>query len=163
MGQRVYELRSVRPVHGVAGRLRDATPGDRPLLVRWTAEFHAEALGESDHSRIEDSVDAAFVPSPEGRRLFLWEVDGAPVSMAGVAGRTPRGIRVGVVYTPPALRSRGYASACVAAVSQAQLDAGREACFLFTDLANPTSNAIYQAIGYEPVADSEVYAFSPTG
>jgi predicted GNAT family acetyltransferase len=63
------------------------------------------------------------------------------------------------VYTPPALRGRGYASALVAAVSQAQLDAGRRFCFLFTDLANPTSNRIYQDIGYEAVCDVDEYRF----
>ena len=63
------------------------------------------------------------------------------------------------MYTPPEFRGRGYASACVAAASQAQLDAGRRFCFLFTDLANATSNHIYQEIGYEPVRDVEVYRF----
>jgi predicted GNAT family acetyltransferase len=63
------------------------------------------------------------------------------------------------VYTPPGLRGRGYASALVAAVSQAQLDAGRTFVFLFTDLANPTANHIYQAIGYERVRDIDAWLF----
>lgn len=74
---------------------------------------------------------------------------------------TPTGTRVGPVYTPPPDRGRGFASALTAAASQDQLDAGRECCFLFTDLANPTSNTIYQAIGYEPVADVAHYRFIP--
>ena len=74
-----------------------------------------------------------------------------PKSVTGVGGETPSGIRIGPVYTPPPDRGQGYASALVAAVSQAQLDAGRRFCFLYTDLANPTSNRIYQAIGYRPV------------
>jgi uncharacterized protein len=57
------------------------------------------------------------------------------------------------VYTPPALCRRGYASACVAALSARLLTEGRRLCFLYTDLANPTSNAIYQKIGYRPVYD----------
>ena len=73
--------------------------------------------------------------------------------MCTTGGRTPHGIRIGAVYTPPVLRGRGYASACVAAASQSQLDAGRTRCFLLTDLANPTANHIYQAIGYRPVRD----------
>lgn len=68
-------------------------------------------------------------------------------------------LRVAPVYTPPELRGRGYASACVAAVTQAQFDRGRRFCFLFTDLANPTPNEIYQAIGYEPVCDVDEYRF----
>jgi predicted GNAT family acetyltransferase len=91
--------------------------------------------------------------------MFLWEDGGRAVSMVGVSGETPNGIRVAPVYTPPELRGRGYASACVAAVTQAQFDRGRRFCFLFTDLANPTSNKIYQAIGYEPVCDVDEYRF----
>jgi hypothetical protein len=68
-------------------------------------------------------------------------------------------IRIGPVYTPPGLRRRGYASACVAAVSQAQLDAGRRFCFLFADIANRTSVHVYETIGYAPVSDVAVYRF----
>ena len=73
--------------------------------------------------------------------------------MCQASGRTPHGIRIGAVYTPPEQRRRGYASAVTAAASQAQLDQGRRWCFLFTDLANPTSNRIYQAIGFRPIRD----------
>ena len=69
-------------------------------------------------------------------------------------GPTPNGIRVGYVYTPPGQRGRGYASALVAHVSQAQLDAGKRLCFLYTDMTNPTSNYIYQKLGYRRVAES---------
>ncbi len=94
-----------------------------------------------------------------GRTMYLWENRDRVVSMAGASGETPNGIRIGPVYTPPELRGRGYASALTAAVSQHQLDSGRRFCFLFTDLANPTSNKIYRAIGYEPVTDVDQYAF----
>ena len=77
-----------------------------------------------------------------------------PVSVTGFGGPTPNGSRIGPVYTPPARRGRGYASALVAAVSQARLDAGTRFCFLYTDLANPTSNRIYVALGYERDCDS---------
>src|SRR5438093_1092376 len=93
-----------------------------------------------------------------GGRLRLWE-DGVVVSMAGASGPTPNGIRVGAVYTPPDKRRRGYASALVAALSQEQLDTGKKFCFLYTDLANPTSNKIYQDVGYEPVCDIDEYIF----
>ena len=73
-----------------------------------------------------------------------------------VAGRA----RVGPVYTPPGLRGHGYASAATAAVSQQALDAGAGDVVLFTDLANPVSNSIYQRIGYQPVEDRTVLAFS---
>jgi len=75
------------------------------------------------------------------------------VSQTQTARATPNGISVNAVYTPPHLRGRGYASNCVAAVSQSMLDRGRTLVFLFTDLANPTSNKIYQRVGYEHVCD----------
>ncbi len=94
-----------------------------------------------------------------GRTMRLWIDDGVPVSMTGFGAATPNGQRVGPVYTPPDRRGRGYASNLVAQGSQAALDAGRRFLFLFTDLANPTSNKIYQAIGYEPVTDIDRYSF----
>ena len=82
--------------------------------------------------------------------------------MAGAGGQTPRGIRIGPVYTPPALRRRGYASNLVAAVTQHQFDEGRTFCFLFTDRANPTSNKIYQSLGYQSVIDVDQWHFART-
>ena len=92
---------------------------------------------------------------------MLWEDGGEAVSVSGWGGPTPNGIRIGPVYTPPALRGRGYATALVAELSQALLDEGRSFCFLFTDLANPTSNAIYERIGYVRVCESAMVAFEP--
>ncbi len=83
---------------------------------------------------------------------MIW-VDGKPVSMAVAMAPSATGIRINLVYTPPAMRRRGYAAACVAALSQLQLDAGRAFCSLYTDLANPTSNSVYRRIGYRPVSD----------
>jgi predicted GNAT family acetyltransferase len=88
----------------------------------------------------------------------LWEHD-EPVSLAGYGGPTPSGIRIGPVYTPPELRGRGYATVLTAELSRLLLQGGRRFCFLFTDLANPTSNSIYQRIGYRPVADVNQWAF----
>ena len=79
--------------------------------------------------------------------------------MAAYTGPTPSGIRVNGVYTPPGGRGRGYASAAVAALSQWLLERGRRFCFLYTDLANPTSNKIYAEVGYRCVADWEDHAF----
>jgi predicted GNAT family acetyltransferase len=115
-----------------------------------------EAFGEVDLDEVAATTDRWL--AGRGRTLHLWE-DGEVVSLVGAGGRTPNGIRIGPVYTPPAARRRGYASALFAAVSQAELDAGRRFCFLFTDLANPTSNHIYQAIGYEAVRDVDAYGF----
>jgi predicted GNAT family acetyltransferase len=74
-------------------------------------------------------------------------------------GITPNGAVISLVYTPPEHRRKGYGSSCVAALSQTLLSRGHKYCFLFTDLANPTSNHIYQAIGYQSVGDLYDYSF----
>lgn len=80
--------------------------------------------------------------------------------MVGATGPTPNGIRIGPVYTPQDERRKGYGSACTAAVSQKMLDEGRRFCFLYTDIENPTSNKIYQNIGYRPIVDCDLYVFN---
>jgi predicted GNAT family acetyltransferase len=156
MGERIFRLTSVRPPRPVSGTVRLAANTERAVLIDWLSAFAREALGATDTSDIAKAVDHWL--ARQGRAMYVWDDRGA-VSMCGVGGETPHGIRIGPVYTPPGLRRRGYASAIVAAVSQAQLDRGRQFCFLFTDLANPTSNHIYQEIGYEPVRDVDVFLF----
>jgi predicted GNAT family acetyltransferase len=156
MASRIYELTSVAPVHGVSGRMREGMPMDRDLLVEWIGRFAQEALPNDDPMEPERVVDLRL--HGRGVGLVLWD-DGGSVSLAGYGGPTPNGIRIGPVYTPPELRRRGYASALVAALSQRLLDEGRTLCFLYTDLANPSSNRIYMNVGYRPVCDSMNYRF----
>jgi predicted GNAT family acetyltransferase len=156
--ERIFQLTTVIPPPRVGGRMRTATPDDQGLVTTWFAAFIREALREDGSAA--GTVAELWLSAPD-RTLYLWE-DGPVVSMCGAAGRTPSGTRIGAVYTPPELRGRGYASNCVAAASRAQLDAGRRHCFLYTDLANPTSNHIYREIGYEPVCDVDEYRFDVT-
>lgn len=159
LAERIYRVEQVSAPHGVPGTTRIAGRADRDLLVDWVREFLREALHRTDDGETTALVDGAL---RTGSRIFyLWEVDGRPVSVAGVTGPTPNGIRVGPVYTPPGDRGHGFASAVTAAASQAQLDQGRRFVFLFADLANATSNRIYQAIGYEPVIDIDQWSFEP--
>jgi predicted GNAT family acetyltransferase len=157
--QRIYALRSVVPPRPTPGAMRQAGTGDRSLALAWIRAFADEVLhgGGDDESRLERSVDARLGATDAG--IALWEADGQPVSLAGFGGPTPNGIRIGPVYTPPESRAKGFGSAVTAAVSQLMLDRGHRFCFLYTDLANPTSNAIYMRIGYEPVCDSREIAF----
>jgi predicted GNAT family acetyltransferase len=156
MAQRIYQLSRVAVRARAAGCLREPDNSDEALMRTWRAAFSVEAEGMTP----EDAEQNAAIPLPQSRHLMLWEVDGAAVSMAGFTGRTPNGIRVAWVYTPPENRGQGFAGACVAALSQKLLDDGRKFCFLYTDLNNPTSNHVYQTIGYEPVTDATVYSFS---
>jgi predicted GNAT family acetyltransferase len=148
---RIHVLHAVRPIPShPAGFLRLAREPDRDLISRWMGEFLVEV------KETGDAEDIARRRIPE-EKIFLWE-DRAPVSMAAATGKTPNGVRVNFVYTPPDRRGRGYASACVAAMSQVLLNAGNKYCCLYTDLANPTSNKIYRDIGYEAVCDVAAYA-----
>lgn len=154
--ERIYQLDAVVPVEGVPGTMRRANEADRPLLARWMAAFEREALG---HEEVDGQAWVGRMFTQPGATVWLWEVDGTPVTMVATHSPTPRGIRLGPVYTPPVFRRHGYASACTAGATQHALERGRQFVFLYTDLANPTSNKIYQAIGYRPVSDVEVYRF----
>lgn len=160
VAERIYRLERVIAPVGVSGHVRIGTTADRDLLVGWVNAFLGEALQRRSVEEAAILVDRSF---RAGTRIwYLWEDGGRPVSVAAAGGPTPNGIRIGPVYTPPDLRRHGYASAVTAAASQVELDKGRRFIFLFTDLANPTSNKIYQQIGYEPVIDVDQLAFMPT-
>jgi uncharacterized protein len=156
--ERSFRLRRVIPARPSPGAMRRSRMEDQALLRDWAEAFHAEAMPDAP-PRDYDLMARSWITGT-GRTAYFWEDGGRPVSLAGVGGLTPHGIRVGPVYTPPELRGRGYASNVVAGVSQLELDAGRTFVFLFTDLANPTANKIYQAIGYEPVNDVDEWDFS---
>jgi predicted GNAT family acetyltransferase len=157
--QRIYRLEQVNPVSGVTGEYRKPTEDNRELLVQWIMDFSAEAVENITREEAERNIHLRLTSDPSLRGVRLWYDGGVPVSFAGYSGPTPNGIRIGPVYTPPEYRGRGYASACVAALSQELLDQGRKFVFLFTDLSNPTSNHIYQDIGYMPVSDVDEYRF----
>ena len=160
MAERIYKLERVNPPTGAPGTMRRAAESDRALLIKWVEAFQREAFAgeEVDRMAVERNVNNMLTLPPQVRGAFLWE-NPAPVSLTSYGGPTPNSMRIGPVYTPPEFRGQGYASACVAGVSQHLLDGGCIFCTLFTDLANPTSNHIYQAIGYEPVCDVDEYQF----
>ena len=158
MAQRIYRCATVTPPPHVSGAARTATRDDLDLLADWYHSFAVEATPEQ-YSR-DDAIQAVerLLTTPE-REIVVWEDGGALVAMAAATGPTPHGMRVGPVYTPPDQRRRRYGAAVTAAVTRRQFDAGRQFCFLYTDLSNPTSNSIYMKIGYEPVCDSSQIAF----
>ena len=148
MRQRLFATSHVTPLEWrPPGSMRVATAADEPFLVQWAQSFIRDV-------RLEHVAHPKGMTSERIREgsLYIWS-DERPVSMAGWAGRTARGVRVNFVYTPPEFRGRGYASACVADLTQRLLEDGAEFCCLVTDLANPTSNSIYQRVGYRPVCD----------
>ncbi len=152
---RLYQLDQVIQPAPVPGEFRVARQEDIPLLTEWMAAFQEEALHESIN--MQEIHRQAEIMVADGQ-AFIW-VNGEPASMAASARPTHNGVTVNAVYTPPEKRRKGYASACVATLSQHLLDSGYTFCCLFTDLANPTSNHIYMDIGYRPVCDFEEQRF----
>jgi RimJ/RimL family protein N-acetyltransferase len=147
--ERLFRLDELVPPPDVAGSARPATGEDLDLLGPWFADFVLETFGRTppdfdSRSEIERALETAT--------CWLWTVDGGPVSFAHQHAPVDGVARIGPVYTPPSLRRNGYASAATSAAARQILDGGAVAC-LYTDLANPTSNRIYQALGFRPVLD----------
>jgi GNAT superfamily N-acetyltransferase len=124
-----------------------------------TSHMPNEELARDAGIADESAFTKAQIPNLTAKeRLYVWE-NGEIVSMAGLARETPHGFAVALVYTPPRFRRKGYAGSCVAALTQRTLDSGKRFCCLYTDLANPTSNSIYQKIGYQSICDVQDYVF----
>lgn len=154
---RLYRLGALTwPQPAPDGGPRMAADADAPLLTGWFTAFadevHDAGAGDDHAAAVRDKLSHGGV--------LVWEAGGLPVSIAGVSRQVAGMLRVGPVYTPPELRGHGYASAVTAAVSQRAQETGAEEVLLYTDLANPTSNSIYQRIGYRPVEDRVVLGFS---
>jgi GNAT superfamily N-acetyltransferase len=159
VAERTFRLaRVIPPERPATGSWRFVEARDRDLIADWLVAFSSEAMPEAPPIPDPGATAERWI-ARIGRTGYLWEDGGEAVSLVGAGGETPHGIRIGPVYTPPERRGRGYASSLTAAASRDQLDRGRQFVFLFTDLANPTSNKIYQAIGYEPVCDVDQYRF----
>ncbi len=157
MRQRIFELSQVIPPERVEGALRVATENDLELIIEWAVAFNQEALHKSDSLDTRQEAESRV----RRRMMYVWELpDGRAATMAGKTRPTSQVISISLVYTPPPYRGRSYASNCVAALSQHLLDEGWKKCSLVTDLANPTSNSIYQKIGYRPVCDQTEYIFT---
>jgi RimJ/RimL family protein N-acetyltransferase len=155
--QRLYRLAElVWPDPAPGGTARIARAADAPLAAGWFAAFADEV---DDMGKGEDQSAAAREKISHGG-VTVWEDGGRPVCIACNTVQVGGMVRIGPVYTPPHARGRGYASAATAALSRRLLGAGAEEVVLFTDLANPVSNSIYQRIGYRPVEDRVVLAFS---
>ena len=151
-GTRLYEFLELGEISRIEGRLRQADPGDRSLMILWTRAFQDE-IGEFANDT-ERRVDRALAAG----QIWLWEQNGETTSM--VVSREPAQgvVRLSGVYTPPEKRRRGYAAACVHALSKHLRSRGYR-CILYTDLGNPTSNSIYRRIGYKAVAEALRYRF----
>ena len=154
MRQRLHKIERVNDdLPATRGSLRAVDLSERDVAIQWAVAFLREAV-PNQPNEAEENV-ARHV---KAGTLYFWD-DGGPVTMcASVGGGTCA--RINLVYTPPDLRRRGYATAAVAALTRRLLDHGSTYCCLYTDLANPTSNSVYRRIGYRPVCDIDQYTFT---
>ncbi len=154
MNQGLYKMEKVKREIVSSGRLRALTEQELSFVKEWVYQFCQDA----NLPITRDEAVAKANGLLQKGRLMGWEMEGEIVSMANATRPTQRNITINFVYTPTKHRNKGYASDCVAALSQWMLDQGYQTTSLYTDLSNPTSNKIYQEIGYEMVADSIVIA-----
>jgi GNAT superfamily N-acetyltransferase len=150
-----FELTRVNPVRVAPGARVIAGVEHAALLHAWVVAFHAETVPHDPPVR----ADAGERFAASGRAHLWLDERGTPVSYAFNNRDVDGWASIGPVYTPPEARGRGYATSLVASVSQFLLDQGRPGCTLFTNLANPISNAIYERIGYRRVGSAFRYAF----
>lgn len=155
MRQRLHKIERVNPdLPAIQGRLREVTSSERDLAVQWALAFLREAI-PNHPNEAEESVDRHV----RAGTLYFWDAAG-PVTMCASAGGARTSARINLVYTPPDLRRRGYATAAVSALTRRLLEGGSRFCCLYTDLSNPTSNSVYRRIGYRPVSDIDQYSFA---
>ncbi|STO08809.1 GNAT family N-acetyltransferase [Exiguobacterium aurantiacum] len=150
MAQGLYRLERVNEIKMAEGTMRHATTDDQALLEDWYRAFERDSgLDPSETEKVVRTVTMMI----ENDDAVIWEVDGTPVSCAKRSRPTENGVTVSFVYTVPERRGNGYARSIVAELSRELLKTKRF-CTLYTDLTNPTSNKIYQEVGYEPIMES---------
>ena len=153
MNQALYELEHVDMPDAAGGTMVRTGPESKPFLQEWLEGFVTECFPTKPFNRevIEKRVQRLI----DEQKGYLWKNrEGKLVSMAAIVRESPNTASLSLVYTPPLQRGQGYAARVVATLSQQQLDAGKTACNLHTDLANPTSNGVYTRIGYRKIAES---------
>ncbi|MBK5350047.1 GNAT family N-acetyltransferase [Bacillus sp. TH44] len=150
MEQGIYELKQVKKKWNGDGIFREVSSDELTLIEQWIYQFCEDVKLPTTKEEAKQTAHTLIT----NHRLFGLEVDGKIVSVAAKTRPTTNNITVNFVYTPKEARKKGYASSCVAALSQRMLDEGYKTTTLYTDLANPTSNKIYQEIGYEKMMES---------
>ena len=151
---RVHALEEVADVKMAKGALRRARIDELSFYTECVRAFRDEV-----HDDMPVPAEETAKRHLDAGSAWFWEDDGAIVSTALATGQTPHGVRIGAVWTPKPVRGRGYATSCVAALSRKMRSEDKRRCFLYTDVENPTSNAIYARIGYRPVADFREWTF----
>lgn len=158
--ERIYKLEEVSEEILGDKQFSVATKKYQSIVLNWAREMMIEALTDVTQEELDQNINNFKIEfENDNSQIFILFDNNEPVSIARKMGNTPNGINL--VYTPPSLRRRGYATECVAKLSNLLLEEGNKYCFLETDLSNPASNSIYKKIGYQPVIDVDEYKFLP--
>jgi predicted GNAT family acetyltransferase len=155
MRQLIYQLDKVNSIDTAEGTLEKATKNNKAQVTKWLRQFGEEVNEPMEWERA-DELAKRFV---ETGSVYLWKVNGVPVSMVNRSRKTKNGVTINGVYTPDEHKRKGYATAAVSEFSTLLLHKGFKFCSLYTDLDNPTSNNIYKNIGYRQIGTSLVYHF----
>jgi len=145
-----YVLTDLQAPPRVPGLARPFREDDADRYVTWMDGF----VSETGVMRGGDELRSLHNRLRSGGALWFWEVDGEPVAMCGRSGLVCGVPRIGPVWTPIEHRQRGYAATITAEVCAEAFAAGAEACTLFADAANATSNGVYERIGFRRVAET---------
>ncbi|WP_197046656.1 GNAT family N-acetyltransferase [Oceanobacillus salinisoli] len=156
MNQLIYQLDEVKIKPEAEGELVKGLKKDHSLIKGWLIQFGKEAREAISEIKASQMATKYI----ENSTIYLWKVNGKPVSMVNQSRKTKHGATINAVFTPNEFKRNGYATSAVAALSQKLLDEGYQFCSLYTDRDNTTSNNIYQKIGYHVVGSSVVYEFS---
>ena len=158
MKQLIYQLEDLADIATVEGTLTRADRTSNRLLHDW---MHGFSNDVGLHRNNEpDEIDARVVGILAKGSAYLFVCEGRPVSVAIHSRSSRNGASISGVYTPPELRGRGYATACVFSLAKRLFESGYKFCCLYTDANSPTSNRIYQRIGFNAVETSVVYRFT---
>jgi len=152
--QVVYQLTEIENNPNLEGNLKIATEDDLPLIGKWMDTFFEESLQISD----SEGAKATAKKKISRKEVYLWEKVSI-VAMTCIARHTANGISINYVYTPNHQRKKGYGTKLVAQVSTLMLKKGYKFCTLFADQDNPSTNRIYQRIGYKTVGEFRTVEF----
>ncbi len=155
MEQGIYEAKHIIAPSGVEGALSSCHHDEFATAYEFILGFLRDCFpGEAKSKQSEEAKKLAEL-RVENKSLYFWRLaNGKAVAMGAEARESPHGSTISYIYTPSSERGKGYGAAVTAAISQLMLDRGKSLCNLFTNLANPTSNSIYQKVGYRRIGDS---------
>ncbi len=141
-------------------RCRHPREGELEQLIAWREDYAVALLGQARDAVLAERSRGEILRNQEEGRNFVLEVGGEVVAYSGYNAQTPRCVQIGGVWTPVALRGRGYARAAVAGSLLAARTRGVERSILFTGVENAAAQAAYRALGYERVGDYGLVLFA---